>query len=125
MSRARSKQTTSGTENAESPIEQCRLVQDEVWRIVSRAAETETHLSVWKQAETIVTAFPASGLSLQNIADALVFAAVDRGATLELTSPAPASAIPTLFLRIGRKRSPDNRTKVPRSASGVAIPATA
>jgi hypothetical protein len=60
------------------------LVQEEIWRVVSQAAETCSALSVRRQAQEILDTFPECGCSLQSISDALVFSAVDVGATVEV-----------------------------------------
>jgi hypothetical protein len=126
MSRTRHKPKLS-VERPESgvPIEQCLLVQDEIWRIISEAARTGTRLSLNKQSEKIASGYSAAGFSPENIADALVFAAVDCGVAFEVPLPAPRPALdmPALFGLVSRKRKQQTDGKVRPTFAGVPIPA--
>jgi hypothetical protein len=127
MSRTRTKPRFS-VERPEAgvPIEQCLLVQDEIWRIVSEAARTGARLSLKKQAEKIGSGFQSAGFSYEGIADALVFAAVDCGVAFEVALPAsrPALDMPALFGLVSRKRKQQSDAKVRPTFGGVPIPAT-
>jgi hypothetical protein len=59
------------------PIKQCLLVQQEIWRVVSEAAKSGLTFSPREQAERIAAEFPAAGFSSTNLADALVYAALE------------------------------------------------
>ena len=126
MSRARSKPTTNEGSEAGAPIEQCVLVQEEIWRAVLDAARGEAPLSLSKQVRKIARGFPAAGLSTRDIADALVYAAVDRGVAVEVTNPAPHQAldISGLLSLVGRKRKTQADAKLRSSVIGAQIPAT-
>ncbi len=125
MSRARNKSAKSAVQVLEVgvPIEQCLLVQDEIWRIVSNAAHSNSRLSLGKQARKIASGYPATGFSLQNITDALVFAAVDCGVAFEVASPAPRQAIPGFLALVGKKRKPESDARMRPTFAGVPIPA--
>ena len=77
----------SGAEPSGSPNKDCLLVQEGVWRAVEEAAGKGASIAVLKVAEEIGGAFPRSGLSTRDIADALVFAAVDAGVAVERPVP--------------------------------------
>jgi hypothetical protein len=126
MSRARSsKSAKSAVQVIEVgvPIEQCLLVQDEIWRIVSNAAHSNSRISLGKQARKIASSFPATGFSLQSITDALVFAAVDCGVAFEVATPAPRQAIPGFLALVGKKRKVESEAKLRPTFAGVQIPA--
>lgn len=78
--------------------EQCLLVQEEIWRVVSEAGQAATSLPLSQEARRIANASPASGYSLKDIEDALVFAAVDEGVLLEIRPPA-AREVPFIEVR--------------------------
>ena len=113
MSRARSKPTTNEGSEAGSSVEQCVLVQEEIWRAVLDAARGEAPLSLSKAVRKIARGFPAAGFSPRDIADALIFAAVDRGVAVEMANPSPRGAIDItgLFALVGRKRRPQDNAK--------------
>jgi hypothetical protein len=110
--------------------DQCLLVQEEIWRAVSEAAGKEASLSLSHQAQRIASAFPASGYSRRDIEDALVFAAVDEGAVVEIGPPArakvPLIEVSSLIRVAGRLRSKrgGRANKEPPSAD-VPLQATA
>jgi hypothetical protein len=122
MSRARGKPTKNEIRGSEEgvPIEQCLLVQEEIWRVVSDVARTETRLSLEKQARKIAGVFPAADLSPESIVDALVFAAVDFGVAVE---PAPRQPRSRLLSLVGKKKTRGEGKARPTFA-GVPIPAT-
>ncbi len=132
MARARSKPTENTVAEGEVgvPVEQCLLIQDEIWRIVSDAERHDSCLSVTREARNIADAFPASGLSEQNIIDALVFAAVDIGVAVEIAKPAtrpaqrPTIVVPGLLALVGGRRKAANPQKPRPTFAGVAMPAT-
>jgi hypothetical protein len=78
--------------------DQCRLVEDAIWRVVGEAAESETSLSVNEQAQKIVSTFPESGFSRDDIKDALVLAAIDAGAVVAVAPP-DRSYVPFIEIR--------------------------
>ncbi len=125
MSRAHSKPTKNRAKGSEAEIsiEQCLLVQDEIWRIVSNAARTEACLPLWKQAQKIAGGFPAADVSLQSIADALVYAAIDRGVAIEVVTPAPRQAIPGFLSLVGKKRKQESDGRTGPTFASVPIPA--
>ncbi len=123
MSRARSKPVKNRAEGSSIPIEQCLLVQDEIWRIVSNAARSKARLSLSKQAQKIAGGYPAAGLSPQTIADALVYAAVDCGVAFEIARPAPRQAIPGFLALVGKKRNQETEGRTRPTLAGVPIPA--
>jgi hypothetical protein len=109
--------------------DQCLLVQAEVWRAVAEAVRSETSLSLSHQAQRIASAFPASGYSRQDIKDALVFAAVDAGAVVDIAPPARADVlieVKSLIRAAGRLRARKNggAKKQPLSV-GAPLQATA
>jgi hypothetical protein len=110
MSRARSKPTMNEGSETGAPVEQCVLVQEEVWRAVLDAARSDAPLSLGKQVRKIARGLPAAGFSARDIADALIYAAVDRGVAVEVTKPSPHLAldISGLFALVGRKRKPQD-----------------
>ena len=126
MSHARSKPAIGAIEDPKAgiPIEQCLLVQDEIWRIVADAARSGSRLSLGKQARRIAGNYPAAGLALQSIMDALVYAAVDCGVAFEVAGSAarPTIDVPGLFAFVGKKRKSGAKTRP--TFAGVPIPAT-
>jgi hypothetical protein len=100
---------------------QCLLVQEEIWRVVSEAGQAQTSLPLSQEARRIANAFPASGYSLKDIEDALVFAAVDEGVMLEIRPAArevPFIEVRSLLRAAGRLRGR-------RSGRGVKKPPAA
>jgi hypothetical protein len=89
-------------------------VQDEIWRVVDEAEKKGSNISLVSATRTIESAFPNAGLTTQDIADALVFAAVDAGVPLERQESAQKEAaaqsrLPRLSFaafRAGRKGAP-------------------
>ena len=126
MSRARSKPTTNEGSEAGSSVEQCVLVQEEIWRAVLDAARGEAPLSLSKVVRKIARGFPAAGFSTRDIADALVYAAVDRGVAFEISSRAPLGVLDVtgLFALVGRKRRPQGDAKMRPTFAGDEISAT-
>lgn len=90
------------------------LVQKSVWRAVEEAAGNEASIPILKTAGEIGNAFPKSGLSARDIADALVFAAVDAGVAVE--RPIPQIRQPRL------SRLPRLSLGMLRGANGPASP---
>ncbi len=74
-------------EAGSSAGDQGLLVQAAIWRAVGEAARSGAGLSLSDEAQKIADAFPESGFSSSDIKDALVFAAVDEGAVLEVGRP--------------------------------------
>jgi hypothetical protein len=128
MSRSRSKPTTNTAEAPEAgvAVEQCLLVQEEIWRIVSDVAQTDSRLSLGQHAQKVAGAFPGAGLSPTSIADALVYAAVDFGVPIEVKSPAlrPAAKVQGLFGLVGRKRKTRSGAGGRPTLAGIPLPAT-
>lgn len=124
MARARSRSAKREIGVAGVPIEQCLLVQQEIWRIVAEAEREGSELAVWAEARRIAVDMPASGFSLANIADGLVYAAVDLGVRLKAHPAAerPAPAVSSLMALVrGRKaRLPERPQPV---FGGTALPA--
>ena len=96
-----------------APHEQCLRVQDEIWRVVSEAAESGASVAAGSHAARIAGKFRQAGLAPQAIVDAIVYAAVDAGVALELqpspARPAPAKR-PRFSLAALRGSRPENRT---------------
>jgi hypothetical protein len=88
---------------------QCLLVQAEIWRVISEAARKNASLSLSRQAQRIASTFPESGYSRADIADALVFAAVDEGVVLDAVPTARAEVpfieVKSLLRAAGRLRT--------------------
>ena len=128
MARIRTKPADDTLGDAGAPIEQCLIVQDEIWRIVLEAARTESRLSLAQQAKRIADAFPASGLTHESISDALVFAAIDAGVMIEIRKPvtrqAPTIDVPGIFAFVGRGRKARGGQRARPTFAGVPIPAT-
>jgi hypothetical protein len=136
MARVRTKPAKQATGDAEAgvPIEQCLLVQDEIWRVVSEAASNGVRLSLSGVAQKIASAFPAAGLTLQNVADALVYAAIEYGVAFEprpkpVRQPTvrnvPSIDVPGLLAFVGRRRKSQGGERQSRPTfAGLPIPAT-
>ena len=122
-SEGRPERTAGGAETG-IPVEQCVLVQDEVWRIVSEAARDGARLSLSRQAKAIAKAFPDAGVTSDLVADALVFAAVDRGVAIEARRSMPAIDVPGILALVGGKRKSRDRRKAGSGLTGLAVPAT-
>jgi len=86
-------ESRSSSDNTGSQEDSCRCVQEEIWRIVGEAARNGTSISTALAAREIEGAFPKSGLTTRNIADALVYAAVDAGVMLERKPPLPRQVL--------------------------------
>jgi hypothetical protein len=69
--------------------EQCLLIQEEIWRVVANAEQTGASICAGAVARKIETVFSASGLSSRDIADALIYAAVDAGVAVERQMSVP------------------------------------
>lgn len=127
MSRTRSKPAENSVQESAGAdeIEQCLLVQQEIWRIVTGASRSQSLLPLAAQAHRIAGLFPASGFTQENIADAIVFAAVDSGAALAVRTPAlqQPSVAPGLFSLVGKKRKPSGGKSARPTLAGVPIPA--
>ena len=76
-----------GAEASGSSQKEFLRVQESVWRMVQAAYESGSSLVVVNAATEIGKAHPNAGLSDRDIADALVFAAVDHGVAIERTVP--------------------------------------
>ncbi len=128
MSRSRNKPTSNTAESSEAgvAVEQCLLVQEEIWRIVSDVAQTDSRLSLEQHAQKVAGAFPGAGLSPTSIADALVYAAVDFGVPIEVKSSAPRSAakVQGLFGLVGRRRKARSGAQGRPTLAGVPLSAT-
>jgi hypothetical protein len=74
----------AGEERAlEASQQQRLLLQEQIWRIVSRAARNDMPLAAAPCAQRLQREFSRAGLSLLSITDALVYAAVDAGVVVE------------------------------------------
>jgi hypothetical protein len=100
----------SSEENIPGPTDQCLSVQEEIWRIVEEAADSGKFIAASATVRHIESAFPQSGLSARNIADALVYAAVDAGVLLEHQQPMSRQGfrerLPRISFGLGRARPP-------------------
>ena len=110
MARGRSKPATGETGDGEAGIlvEHCLPIQDEIWRIVLNAGRLQTPLSLAEQSRKIAAMFPSAKLTPAQVADALVFAAVDAGVAFQ-TRALPKRQVPTIelpgrFFRLSGKR---------------------
>jgi hypothetical protein len=106
-------------------------VQEEIWRVVSEAAQVQASLPLGREARRVANAFPASGYSLKDIEDALVFAAVDEGVVVEARPPVarevPFIEVRSLLRAAGRLRTKKGgrREKKPLAAEAALQAATA
>jgi hypothetical protein len=129
MSRTRNKPAYDGVQDSAigaDEIEQCLLVQQEIWRIVTGVSRSKTLLPLAAQARRIAGLFPASGFTKENVADALVFAAVDSGVGVEVrVSPRQQPvAAPGLLSLVGKSKKARSEKKTRPTFAGVPIPAT-
>ncbi len=126
MSRARSKPVIEEDLESGAPVEQCLLVQEEIWRAVSDAAREESPLSLARQVRKIVRGLPAAGFSTRDIADALVYAAVERGVVVDAAVAASRQTldISGLFARFGNKRPPQSDPDARATFDGGRVSAT-
>jgi hypothetical protein len=111
-----------------APIEQCMLVQQEIWRIVSEAARRGARIGLKQEAERIAREFPAEGFTVASVADAIVYAAVDCGVTFETRPKSrPTVEIPHILSLVSKRRKPraEKPSKARPTFAGVPIPAPA
>ncbi len=128
MARARTKPTKEdvGNSGVGVPTEQSLLVQEEIWRIVSDAAETGSRLSLARTAQKIASDFPTAELSPVAITDALVFAAIEAGVAFETRLPARRHTVvvPGLIALVGGRRKSRGEGRAQPTLAGVPMPAT-
>jgi hypothetical protein len=130
MARSRSRTATGETGNGETGvlIEHCLPVQEAVWRIVSDAARGEALLSLEDEARRIAEMFPSAELTPAQIADALVFAAVDAGAPLQVRAQpkrqVPTIVLPAAYFLLGGRRKRRGKAGPPPTFAADPLPAT-
>ena len=100
--------------------EQCLLIQEEIWRVVADAERSGSSICAGAVAQRIESVFSASGLSGRNIADAVIYAAVDAGVAIERQMPAPrpyvAERLPRFSFAALRARAGGGSIVAPPSA---------
>lgn len=85
VSRLMRAQSRAGEEEELRAARQERLLlQEEIWRLVAEADGREASFSAQRHARRLEREFPQARLSLLNITDALVYAAVDAGVVVEM-----------------------------------------
>jgi hypothetical protein len=85
-------------------------------------------LSLEEEAQRIAKMFPSAELTREQIADALVFAAVDAGAALQVRAQprrqVPTIVLPGAFFLLGGKRKRRREAEPPPTFAADPLPAT-
>jgi hypothetical protein len=111
----------SSKRQAGASHEQCLLIQDEIWRVVADAERSGGSICATTAVQKIEGAFASSGLSGRDIADALIYAAVDAGVAVVRRPSVPrqtaVECLPRFSFAALRGRPPAGDMAVPPRAT--------